>query len=577
VNSKKIQLRPLTKQDLKLFASFRVDKKLRDEAGLYRVDNQNARAVGFWFDPAQDLSGVVFPYLDLAKREFNARVRRDNPERDANGKEVAKYLSKPSGTQRGLYWSPGARKLYAEHPTWEIVLVESEKAALAGTAWQRRGNHPYIFVAMGGSHAWKDSETGVVPDLVTLGARNVGILLDRNVATNPSVQLAEMELAGHLASMHTKVVCHRIPPQLDGVNGPDDFLAKKKDADFLQLLKAKPAEPWLDMVGESYEAYLKAPEPTFLIKDFLQTGGATFIGGLSGDGKTYLMLSMVQSLLTRAKLFGYFDVPQKVERVLYMTPEITLGSFRKRAEKFGLNPFVENRKLIVRTLTAFPQITLIDPAMLLSARDAVVFLDPAVRFMDGDENSNSDNKFGLAQHLFQLVRAGALAIVAAHHSPKDFENQSFMTLQNCLRGAGDIGGMLTSAWGIYQLDRETREKTICYIANLKPRDFEPPPGFQIIGRPHIDNGKGFQMHMPPERCGSLQESKAEYTARGGGGRPRSPEKTERAQWMLEWVQTGKTEPKEIAQLLTAKGLKAPALSTIKKEIDGARRRAKEKL
>src|SRR5581483_8444975 len=394
--------KPLTKEDKQALKKHQIDDKLIEQAGLFRVDTKGADSHGFNFKG--DLSGIVFPYVDSYGSPFNARLRRDNPEIGANGKVENKYLSLP-GNRRGLYWPPGSYER-AKRPDTDFVLVEAEKSALAGTAWAKRSGSRTIFLATGGCTGWMNGEEGAVRDLEWLAGRKVGILLDSNVDTNPNVQRAEIVLAAHLTNLRATVTCYRLP-HLEDVNGPDDFLAVKKDADLLALFK-KPIDPWLSRVGESYEAYISAPPPTFLINSFLQTGGATFVGGLPGDGKTFVLLSMVQALLTGKKLFGHSDffVPKKVERCVYISPEITLGSFHARAQKFGLDPFVQNQRLIVRTLTAYPEITLDDPAVMLTARDAVVFLDPAVRFMAGDENSNSDNDQGLARIIFQLVHAG---------------------------------------------------------------------------------------------------------------------------------------------------------------------------
>jgi len=46
--------------------------------------------------------------------------------------------------------------------------------------------------------------------------------------------------------------------------------------------------------------------------------------------------------------------------------------------------------------------------------------------------------------LFGLQRAGARIITGAHHSPNSFGKDTFMTLENVLRGSGDIGAMLVT-------------------------------------------------------------------------------------------------------------------------------------
>lgn len=324
-----------------------------------------------------------------------------------------------------------------------------------------------------------------------------------------------------------------------------------------------PVEPWLAQVGESYEKYSQATPPEFVVKNFLQSGGLTIVGGLSGHGKTWALLSVAQSLLTGAPLFGHFPVVTKASRVLYLTPEIMLGSFRVRADKFGLGPFVESRQLVVRTLSAYPMLPLTDPAVLLCAQGADVFLDTAIRFMDGDESSSTDNDHGLAAGIFRLLQSGARTVTAAHHSPKGFEKATYMSLETVLRGTGDIGAMAATAWGVRMLDA-TRSRV--QVECLKARDFEPPLPFQLDGKPHIDAGKGFQISLKPGECGPLSA----YVSEKKGGRPRSPEKAERQAQLVAWIKEGKSE-EEIAKLVTT-----IAAGTLKKELGDARRQANAK-
>src|SRR5208337_5571615 len=57
-----------------------------------------------------------------------------------------------------------------------------------------------------------------------------------------------------------------------------------------------------------------------------------------------------------------------------------------------------------------------------------------------------------------------------------FAKENRMTLENVLRGSGDVGAMLTTAWGVKQIDAASN---ILHIENIKPRDFQPCGPFQI--------------------------------------------------------------------------------------------------
>src|SRR4029077_16858091 len=125
------------------------------------------------------------------------------------------------------------------------------------------------------------------------------------------------------------------------------------------------------------------------------------------------------------------------DRVMYLIPEAGLGPFSSRLKTFHLEEHIRDGRLFYRTLSAEGQLSLTDPRLLEAVKGADVFLDTAIRFMVGDENSAAEQKL-FADNLFGLQRAGARTVTGAHHSPKSFGKENFMTLENVLRGSGDI-------------------------------------------------------------------------------------------------------------------------------------------
>ena len=261
-------------------------------------------------------------------------------------------------------------------------------------------------------------------------------------------------------------------------------------------------EVWRDAF-HSVEEFENAPPISFAIKDFLQKDGATLIAGLSGHGKTLVMLSMVKALLAGkgTKLWGQFDVMETAFRVVYLIPECTITPFQHRLNLFHLRRYVRDGRLLVHTLSKGPTPNLHDANILSAARGAHVFLDTAVRFRTGNENDAVANQ-ELASNIFGLLRAGAHSVTGAQHSAKKFAEENFMSLENVVRGSGDIGAMVSTAWGIKQLDAQ---RNILHIENIKPRDFEPCGPFQLVGRPYIDHDGDFRMHKRPGVCGSLAD------------------------------------------------------------------------
>jgi len=186
------------------------------------------------------------------------------------------------------------------------------------------------------------------------------------------------------------------------------------------------------------EEYVNAPELRFAIRNLVQLDSATIFGGLSGQAKTWVLLSIAKALLSGkgTLLWNHFPVEETAEKVIYLIPESAIGPFGHRLKLLGLMKYIENGRLLTRTLSKGPRIDLDDPRILSAAKNAHVFLDTIGRWSEGDENSAGDNQRGLASDIFGLLGVGALSAIAAHHSPKGFSKETVMSLENCLRGIG---------------------------------------------------------------------------------------------------------------------------------------------
>lgn len=235
----------------------------------------------------------------------------------------------------------------------------------------------------------------------------------------------------------------------------------------------------------------------FLIDRFLTEDSSMFFAALPGHGKTLAALSMARAFIYKKKLFGTFDVLEQLP-VLYLIPESGEKSFKQRMVAFELDDpkrwsdpkkFPDKDMFLCRTMTQGKMLELTDPALLAAVKGRVIFLDTAIRFGNStNENDATANKY-LSEAIFSLLYHGARAVIGVHHSPKSAEKAAVMTLENMLRGSGDIGAMLDVAWGIRQLNRS---KMMIHVECLKPRDFVPAPPFVLEGRPYIDETHDFK-------------------------------------------------------------------------------------
>jgi hypothetical protein len=271
---------------------------------------------------------------------------------------------------------------------------------------------------------------------------------------------------------------------------------------------------FLDLFDTPEEIETASPL-TFAIKDFLQKDAATVIAGLVGSYKTFVSLSIAKALLNEsATLWDTFAVLHKAESVVYLIPESARGPFRTRLELMGLMPYVRNHKLLVRTLNKGPILPLQDARFLSGIRGAHVFVDTGIRFMAGSENEAGDAARGLSSDILAMVANGAASVVVLLHSPKGFETQNFMTLENMVRGSGELGAPFATGWGVRHLPGD-----IVHVQNIKPRDFEPRGPFQLAARPYIDTTGDFFLWKAPGDCGTLVEEMPDTNRNAGGGAP----------------------------------------------------------
>ena len=211
--------------------------------------------------------------------------------------------------------------------------------------------------------------------------------------------------------------------------------------------------------------------------------GTSFVGALSGHCKTLFALSLTKALTTGRPMFDCFEIPEKMP-VLYLIPESSGRAFKSRLKKFGIPD--DDTKFLCRTLSDGPTLFLDDPYLRAAVENMkpLVILDTAIRFSQAnDENAAIQNQ-KLVNDMIALRVAGAQSVVAIHHSTKASADAK-MTLENVLRGTGDLGACADCVYGIKRDenlydngDGPLEIEVVC----VKPRDFDPPPPFRIIAK-----------------------------------------------------------------------------------------------
>lgn len=180
---------------------------------------------------------IVFPYKTATGANGYYRVRPDTGRRDRNDKAV-KYES-PVELPNQIYLPPGVAD-YLQNASQELLITEGEKKSLAAT----QEGFPciglvgvYGFVVRGHKR--------LIPDLEAIDwrGREVRIVFDSDLSTNPNVQTAEALLAKLLTDRGAKVRCVRLPDGPLGDDGQptkiglDDFIVSRGEIAKRELRK----------------------------------------------------------------------------------------------------------------------------------------------------------------------------------------------------------------------------------------------------------------------------------------------------------------------------------------------------
>jgi hypothetical protein len=252
-----------------------------------------------------------------------------------------------------------------------------------------------------------------------------------------------------------------------------------------------------DDLWDTQSVFEKEADLPWVIEHIAHVGESTWFGALPKQMKTWVMLCVVKALLTGEPLFGdeRFKVSE-AKLVIYLIPEASRPSVKKRLKLLGLlehlyDPITNpNGGLFVRTLSAGEKIKLNDARLLAMVKDADVFLDTAIRWLEGEENKSSDVAV-LSENIFNIIAAGARSVWCAHHAPKGFADASTMTLENMFRGSGEYGAALSNAYGLCQTDEKT--STLHFHA-IVGRDLdELIPDMTLQGRPYLSTIRNFKV------------------------------------------------------------------------------------
>jgi hypothetical protein len=330
--------------------------------------------------------------------------------------------------------------------------------------------------------------------------------------------------------------------RLAGPDGPSMALADPRD------------------LFESKSYFESLPPLNWLINSVCQQGECTGIGAPAKHGKTWMMLDIAKALLTGKPFLGdeRFAVGKDFAgNVIYMTPEAGARPVYSRLVRTKLDRHLYDKvsnphgRLFVRTLSKGPKVPLTDDGLKTMLGGSVIFLDTAIRFMEGDENSSTDQA-KLSEHIFGLLAADAAQVFYAHHAGKGWEKISEMTFDNMFRGSSELKGAVSNAFGMVQTNRDTTEAYVRLLLGREMQSFIPD--FMIQGQIRDDDGPFFRVTNaranPGDGTGGLQRNLGK-TAAKKNGRPVDPQKQQKLDFLAELLDRTMST-KEKAEVLNEK-------------------------
>jgi len=209
-----------------LFGDSAIDPGVAEERGVRTIEHGRQLPAGF--SPRQKRlgPGLLFT-VHRPNGETAHSFRPDTP--DKPGRKYEQPSKRCGGPGNVLDIHPSLRHLVADTSV-PVIYVEGIKKADAITTAARRAGARVLVVAISG--VWNFLSDGEpIPDMlaVPVKGREVSIVFDSDVLTNPGVQGAAMRLAETEISRGAEVRIAFLPDAPDGSKvGADDFLVSGK-------------------------------------------------------------------------------------------------------------------------------------------------------------------------------------------------------------------------------------------------------------------------------------------------------------------------------------------------------------
>ena len=98
------------------------------------------------------------------------------------------------------------------------------------------------------------------------------------------------------------------------------------------------------------------------------------------------------------------------------------------------------------------------------------------------------------------MKDGAVSVVLLHHSVKGTKDSGSLSLDNSMRGSGELGAFVASCWATRLQNPDEPYASPSYLVNVKQRDFSSKP-FEVT------SGEDCRLHIVDEPGTAVLKSK----------------------------------------------------------------------
>ena len=232
--------------------------------------------------------------------------------------------------------------------------------------------------------------------------------------------------------------------------------------------------------------------------------GITMLHGPKNVGKSHVVLSAANSLITHNPLWGNFLVNGNTTKALLIDSETTPDNFKNRLNKYELHTLNCNFFSICK-LASEQDVNLLDEGfqdnLLEKAKEEgiqTIFFDNLISLVPDGRVYNASSVNGIFRYLEEMQKCNIVPVVVHHSRSYPDNNPDKATM----RGTSEFSIRAHTEIVITSPEKGTESSLPCQVLDAMNRgDFTVGIHFKVCKAAHILEGKTFWLHMPSGTTG----------------------------------------------------------------------------